>query len=67
MTGRLLKAMREKVNPNSESPTFTSVYTKNSLELVSFAIENNTELLGIDSLIFSLFHLFPPRLCNLRV
>lgn len=46
------------------SPT---VYTKNSSELVLLTIENNRELLrGMDSLTFSLLHLFPPQFCDWR-
>lgn len=67
MMKELVKAMRENVYSNSELPTFTICIYKEFFRarLIYYRKQYRT-VGGMDSLTFSLFHLFPPRFCDLR-
>ena len=67
MMQKLVKAMRENVYLDSELPTFTICIYKEFFRahLIYYRKQYRT-VGGMDSLTFSLFHLFPPRFCDLR-
>lgn len=61
------KSHEGKVYPNSESPTFTICIYKEFFRARLIYYRKQYRTVGrMDSLTFSLFHLFPPRFCDLR-